>query len=192
MTGKQLHYVLISLCVLLVIGLVGSAYLGLGILDKQAADLKQSEVQLEAINTQELTLLKALNDIEEFSELEDVAKSIIPQEKDQARTVREIISIAQQSGANISSVSFPASDLGEDDESILSQAQPVTGLPGLFELEITVQDTDGTEFNQFIAFLEGLEQNRRTSQVKSVTIDPDSDMRNLIDFSINLSVFIQP
>jgi hypothetical protein len=191
MSSKRLFYGLLGLCGVLVIGLAGSVYLGLTMLDEQADKLKQAEIEREAIDTQELTLLRALNEIEEFSELEGVAKSIIPQEKDQARTVREIISIAQRSGANISSISFPSSDLGDDDN-ILSQARPVTGLPGLYELEITIQDIDGTRFNQFIAFLEGLEQNRRTSQVKSVTITPDSQIRDLIDFSINLSVFIQP
>lgn len=191
MSSKQLFYTLLSLCAVLVIGLAGSIYAGLTMLDEQADKLRQVEIKREAVDIQELTLLRALNEIEEFSELEGVAKSIIPQEKDQARTVREIISIAQRSGANISSISFPSSDLG-DDESVLSQAQPVPGLPGLFELEITVQDSDGTRFSEFIAFLEGLEQNRRTSQVKSVTITPDSEVRDVISFSINLSVFIQP
>ncbi len=191
MTAKQLYYTLIGLCVVLLIGLAGSIYLGLTMLDRQADELRQAEIEREVIDIQGLSLLRALNEIEEFSELEEVAQRIIPQEKDQARTVREIISISQQSGANVSSFSFPSSDLGDEDD-IVSQALPVAGIPGLFELEITIQDTNGTGFNQFIAFLEGLEQNRRTSQVKSVTINPDSEARSVVEFSINLSVFIRP
>lgn len=191
MNAKQLYFSLIGLCIVLVAGIAGSVYLGLNMLDEQSDQLKQAEIEREVIEIQELSLLRAFNEIEEFSELEAVARRIIPQEKDQARTVREIISIAQQSGANISSFSFPSSDLG-DDADIISQARPVAGMPGLFELEITIQDTNGTGFNQFIAFLEGLEQNRRTSQVKSVIIDPDPDIRDLVEFSINLSVYIRP
>lgn len=192
MNSKKIYYVILSLCVVLLLGLAGSVYVGLGLLQEKSQELKQAKLEREAIGNQELSLLRAINEIEEFSELEQVARSVIPQEKDQARTVREIISIARQSGVSINSIVFPTSDLGSDDDSVISQASPVRGLPGLFELQLSVQITEDTGFNQFISFLEGLEQNRRTSQVKSVSITPDQNARDQVRFSINLAVFLRP
>lgn len=190
--SKKMYYILIGLCVVLFLGLAGSVYVGLGVLQNSSQELKQAKLEREAVSDQELALLQAINEIEEFSELEQVARSVIPQEKDQARTVREIISIANRSGININSIDFPTSDLGSDDDNVISQARPVPGLPGLFELDLSVQITEDAGFDQFISFLEGLEQNRRTSQVKSVAITPDQNERGQVSFSINLAVFIRP
>ncbi len=192
MKSKKIYYGLVGLCVVLFIGLAGSVYFGLGVLQDSSEELKQAKIEREVVSNQELSLLQAINEIEEFSELEQVARNVIPQEKDQARTVREIISIANRSGVNINSISFPASDLGEDDENVISQARPVPGMQGLFELDLSVQITQDASFNQFISFLEGLEQNRRTSQVTSVSITPDQNERGQVSFSINLGVFIRP
>ncbi len=204
MSSKQLNQVLLGVCGLFVIALGAAVYFGLGYLEDSSAELEEAKVRREVVDMQELSLITAKADLNEYTELEELAKRIIPQEKDQARTVRELTQIANREGISISSISFPASQLGaegssrsqsssqESTEGIITQAVPVTGLSGLYELNVSVQISQQTSYERFIAFLERLERNRRTSQVKSVTITPDPDNRNNVSFSINLAVFLKP
>lgn len=197
MSSKQTYQLLIALCGVLAVGLVAAVYFGISSLQANADDLEKAKVQQEVVDMQELSLIQAKADIQEYSELEELARRIIPQEKDQARTVRELIAIAEDTGIAISTVSFPSSNLGtsqaaSDQQSVVTQATPVEGIPGLLELNMSVGVSNPTTYNQFISFLDGLEQNRRTSQVQSISIVPDSDNRNLLTFTVNLVVYIKP
>lgn len=206
MNSKRLYISLLAGCVMLVLALLASVYLGTSFLQGKASELADAKVKREVVDVQELSLLQARTDIEEYSELEELASRIIPQEKDQARTVREIISLAEQSGITVSAISFPTSSLGtnqpktaaEPEESsaptapAITQATPVPGLSGLFELELNVQVSESNSYGRFISFLERLEQNRRTSQVQSVSIVPDANDRNQLTFNVNLVVYIKP
>lgn len=201
MNSKQLYFGLLGSCGVLVILLGVVVYFGMGMLQDKSEELRQAKVEQEVVDMQELSLIQARADIEEYSELEAVSRRIIPQEKDQARTVREIIAIAEQAGVPIATISFPSSSLGqqaaaqaggETANQIITQAEPVPNLPGLLELNMTVQVNEPTSYDRFIAFLEGLERNRRTSQVQSVSISPDSNDRNLISFNINMAVYLRP
>lgn len=192
MNSKQLHMILLGVCALLILFFGGVLFLGVQSLQDRSAELQAAVNEREVVEQQELALITAQGDIDRYSELEEVSKRIIPQEKDQARTVREIIQIAQQANVNITAINFPSSELGDDDDQIITQATPVDGLRGLLELRITVQMGNNTTFNQLINFLEGLETNRRTSQVQSVTITPDRQDRTVLTPTIELSVYLKP
>lgn len=197
MTSKKLNRVLIGVISLLVLLLVASVYLGMSTLESSAENLEEAKVQQEVTDSQELALIQAKADIDEYSELEELAQRIIPQEKDQARTVREVLVIAEDAGVSLTTISFPSSSLGAEqaaNQSVVTQATPVEGIPDLLELQmsLSVSEESQVTYGQFIAFLEGLEQNRRTSQMESVTIIPDEDDRNRLTFNINLAVYIKP
>jgi len=60
-------------------------------------------------------------------------------------------------------------------------------------MEINVQ-TDSSRtitYATLLDFLSELEKNRRTSQVKSLTITPSADNRNYITFNVILNVYIK-
>lgn len=193
MNSKQLHLMLLSLCGLLIIIFFGTLYTGTQVLRSHSENLQAAVNEREVIEQQEIALITAQGDIDRYSELEELSKRIIPQEKDQARTVREILQIANSANVNITAINFPSSELGdENDQQIITQAIPVDNLQGLFELRITIQISNNTTFNQLINFLEGLETNRRTSQVQSVAITPDRQDRNVLTPTIELSVYLSP
>src|SRR5690606_18480517 len=98
------------------------------------------------------------------------------------RTVREITRFAAESDISISSISFPASTLGQaagkkPTASEQSQIEPVEGIPGVSRLQVTVQSDTASPvlFTSLVDFLERLEQNRRTSHVTNLTITPSAD-----------------
>ncbi len=192
MNSKQLNLTLLGLCGLFGVIFFGALFIGIQMLQSHSDNLQAAVNEREVVEQQEVALITAQADIDRYSELEELSKRIIPQEKDQARTVREIIQIAEQANVDITAINFPSSELGDDDEQIITQATPVEGLRGLFELRITVQISGNTTFSQLINFLEGLETNRRTSQVQSVTITPDRQNRNVLTPTIELSVYLSP
>lgn len=190
---------------------IGSLVLGTSMLKKKAAELTELKIQEQLIEEQQTALIQANKDIEKYQELESIAKTVVPRDKDQARTVREIVSLADQSRIKISSITFPSSTLGTkapvaapttDGNAAqapkvitppISQVKPVDGIPGLYQLEVTINVREvAISYNQLIDFLSRLEQNRRTAQVTSITIDPVGLSRQNLEFDLMMNVFVKP
>lgn len=211
MTSKRLYFVLCGLLVLLA-GLGGaSIYLGNKQLVAKSAQLTSLKIDTRTLDDQQRSLLQAKKDITTYTELESIVKAIVPQEKDQARTVREIVKLAADSGISIGSITFPSSNLGqaapktaapaEGEQAAAapkapptSQLKAVDGIPGLFQLEITIQSASSAtvSYDQFITFLKKLEQNRRTAQVTNLNVQPSSRDRNQVSFSLAVNVYVKP
>lgn len=218
MTSKRLFYILCGVLVLLAAGAVAGVVLG----DKQLRAKSDRLVALRteslALQSQQQSLVQAKKDVQKYSELEKIAKSIVPQDKDQARTVREIVKIADSAGIKISNISFPSSTLGQigakapasssssssSSSSAASkstaaptgttQVKPVEGIAGVYQLEINIQTDSNAPvaYSNLLAFLQKLEQNRRTSQVVSLTVTPSTTDRNKVTFNLVLDVYIKP
>ena len=195
--------------------LVGTVFLGDQLLHKQSTKLADIKLQNAVIESQQTALTKAKKDIVAYTNLNETAKQIVPQDKDQARAVREIISIAKESGVSVSGITFPASTLGQAQPKpatdaaqgtsgdsatttpqapAISQVKPVDGIPGVYQLEISV-NTDlkkSVSYSQLIDFLSKLEQNRRTAQITNLSIQPNAQNRNLLTFNVQLTIYIKP
>jgi hypothetical protein len=212
MSSKKVYYIMIGLIVLL-IGLgTGSIVIGNKLLKKQSDKLVELKLEDHLLDQQQVALIQANRDIEQYAELEKVAKSIVPQEKDQARAVREITQFARESGVTLKSISFPSSNLGQnipqaappagDDAAQsagpavppVSQVKPVDGIPGVYSLEITIQSADenGATYAGFLEFLNRLENNRRTAHVTNISITPSTTRPNALSFSLIVNVYIKP
>lgn len=183
-------------------------------LKKQADKLVELKLEDRLLDEQQAALTQANQDIKEYEELEQAAKSVVPQDKDQARAVREIIAIAKEVGVPISTISFSSSNLGvqpvqpktnEGDGGsttttpaapAITQAKPVEGVTGVYALEmiITPDSEANISYYQLLDFLEKLESNRRTAQVTSVKVTPvTSDANNpYITFTLNINIFVKP
>jgi hypothetical protein len=214
MSSKRFFFVMVGVVVLLSAGLIGSTLLANGILSQKADELTELKLENKVIESQQTSIGQAKKDIEKYAELEQIAKSVVPQEKDQAKTVREIIKIAEASGVSIASISFPSSNLGtvvpapaapNEGESAspttpaappLSQVKAVAGINGVYQLDISVQTgtTSAISYAQLIKFLERLEQNRRTSQVSEIAIKPLQTSRSgsRLTFNLGITVYIKP
>jgi hypothetical protein len=213
MTSKKVFYLLLGgFC--LSIGLViAGIVLGDIYLHKQSSKLVDLKLQNKVIEEQQSSLAQAKKDVEKYAELDKIAKQIIPQDKDQAKATLEILNIAQASGIKLASISYPPSTLGQapakpttgtDSSSSskttpttspsITQVKPVDGLQNVYQYDITVvSDTDSpVTYSRLTNFLQRLEQNRRTAQVTQISIQPNSQNRNTLNFTLTLTLFVKP
>jgi hypothetical protein len=194
MSSKRIFFIQLAVLLLLVAGLFGATYVAHGLIVKQADILRAQRLQTQTLDAESTALAKAKKDIAKYRSLATIAKSIVPQDKDQAQTVREIVNIAARKGVNIGSITFPSSTLGDGTGAAQSQLLPVAGLSGVYYLQLTVKssDTVSVPYDRFIAFLDGLEHNRRTALVSSITLTPDEKNSNNVGFTLTLDEYLKP
>jgi hypothetical protein len=204
MKGKQSFFVAAGVTAVL---FVGVSYT---FLQKQSVQLRDSRLESRLQDEQQTALVKANKDIQKYAELEKIANSVVPQDKDQAKTVREIVAIANDSNVSISSINFPSSNLGlvvpkatsgsssSSSQKVttppLSQVKQVDGIPGVYQMEVNVQ-SDSVKpipYSSLIDFLSRLEKSRRTAQVSTITITPSTKDITKVTFSLSINVFIKP
>jgi biopolymer transport protein ExbD len=197
MSSKKLSILMIVLIVLLGLGIGGGAYEANNVLESHAHHLAVLKAKNKSLNDEKQELKQDKQAIAKYEPLNKIAKAVVPQDKNQAEAVREIVTLAHASGIKkLSTVTFPKSNLGTTAKPAgsLTQATPVKGIPGVYELPITIQQSsdNSVPYHNFITFLSKLEQNRRTAQVSSITIQPDTKNPGNISFTLIVNVFIKP
>jgi Sec-independent protein translocase protein TatA len=218
MSSKRLHLILMAVIVLLLVGLVGGTYELNALLTKKGNSLTGLKAQTQALDQEQVGLKKAKKEIATYADLQKVTKTIVPEDKSQAEAVRELVKIAADNGVSLSSITFPVSTLGnttvkpgsstaspsapapapaanaKSATNALSQLLPVKNIPGVYLLQITIQNDDNhpVSYSNFINFLDGLEHNRRTAQVSTVNIQPNAKNPNLLTFVLTLNEYIKP
>jgi len=193
MNAKRLYILLTIGVVLSIAVLFGGVYGATKVLQWQSKQLVDAKTHMAVLDQKRAQLTKAQTDIQKYKELGTIAKNIVPQDKDQAQTVREIVNIANRSGVKLGMITFPASTLGTA-KGTRSQLTAVKGISGVYSLDITVQSdpTSPVSYSTFINFLDALEHNRRTALVKGVTIQPDSLNSSNLSFTLNISEYVKP
>lgn len=197
-----------AICMLII--LCGACtYFGHKMIIKQGDKLESSKLEAQVAEEKKKLLDQAIEDIEKYEELETISKSVVPQEKDQARTVLEIVELGRRAGINITGIQFPSSELGQisnrrsgpatarggtNTTTNLTQLTPVEGLNGVYEMSIDIQadQTIPVTYDQLINYLKLLENNRRTAQVSNISVTPLQDNPNFVTFSITLKSFVKP
>lgn len=210
MSSKRMFYIMAGLTALAALLLVGSFAIGYKLLERQSDKLVSLKLDSNVLDEQDRAVIQANRDIEKYKDLLTISKTIVPQDKDQAKTIREIVTLAQQSGVDLNSFTFNTSSLGlrtpqpasgaagatpmtgQPLASIPSQAQPVPGMNGVFGVPIVVQNGAQCTYAQLIDFLSRLEQKRRTAQVSQLKINPDSRNPNLLTFTLTINIFVKP
>jgi hypothetical protein len=211
MNSKRVFYIMIGLLILLASVGIGGVVLGDKMLKKQSDKLVALKLDNKVLDEQQTELLQAKKDVEKYSSLEVIAKTVVPQDKDQARTVREIVNLASAAGITLSTISFPPSTLGAvvpkavvtpDSSSSttksttppVTQVKAVDGIPGVYQLEITVgtDNTNPIPYSRLIDFLTKLEQNRHTAQVSTISVLPSAKNRDLVSFTLTVNAYIKP
>lgn len=214
--AKGLYFAMISLLFILGGLVVASVYFGNKFLTNKTAALVELKLESKSLDELQMALIQAKKDIDKYYDLEKTAEAIVPQDKDQARTVREIIKIAEKNGVTIANISFPSSNLGQPNKKPAAgsgsttspattttpsaatttppttQVKAVEGIPGVFQLEITVQSGRLIPYNRLIDFLKDLEHNRRTAQVSSISVQPDAKNRDEVSVNFSLVVYLKP
>jgi hypothetical protein len=198
LNAKKLNYLLMGAVGACVLILFGGVYAATTVLQQQSKNLVDAKTKAAVMDQKQQQLSKARADIAKYKDLGNIAKSIVPQDKDQAQTVREIVAIAEGNGIKLGSITFPTSTLGgagsKASNSALSQLKAVKGISGVYSLEIAIQSdtTQPADYGQFISFLDALEHNRRTALVGGISIQPDPLTPGKLSFTLNVSEYIKP
>lgn len=220
MTAKRMYFVLLGLILLLLVSLLGGVYGFKSLLKGQSVQLANAKLEYQILSDQEKGLKKDKQDIITYGGLSNLTKQIVPQDKNQAEAIREILTIAAAStvtrfdrGVKITNISFPQSTLGTtgvaanhgvsttttpaaaaDTKSALSQLTAVPNIPGVYKLSINLANDPNTAitYPMFYKFLAGLESNRRTAQVTSISLQPVSNNTLYLTFSLTVDTYIKP
>lgn len=210
MNSRKTFFVMVSVTVLLIGVLLASVIVGLKYLGTQSEALLAAKLDQQSLTEQQAALIKAKDDLIKYADLQKITESIVPQDKDQAKSVREIVRFADESGVTLESISFDDSTLGQQPAApsapadgqpsatpapSLTQAKPVPNIPGVFSLPIIIQSTqNNNQFPNFLSFLEKLENNRRTAQVEKISITPGETPagKKYINFTLTVNIFVKP
>jgi hypothetical protein len=210
MNAKRAFFAMLGGIILLVGLCAVGTYFAYKKITAEGSTLMGLKLESAILEKQSGALAQAKKDIAKYEELESIAKTVVPQEKDQARTTLEILNSAQESGISISGVEFPESLLGEAAkkttksstsktpaktvDSNTTQLTPLEGLKGVYTMEIRVQSDQNQPiaYQQLLDYLRRLEKNRRTAQVRDITILPSSTNRNLVSFTLVLNSYVKP
>lgn len=203
MSSKRFFFIMIISLILLVVGFGAGAYQANTMLQSESNKLVELKLSNEVLDKQRETLNQARHDIAEFSELEKISKSILPEDKDQANSIGEIAFHAKASGIQLGAIEFPQSELGQikgksktpaATDSSRTQLLELSDLKGVYAMEITVRNHSEipVKYEQIIDFLESLESNRRTAQVTDIDIQPDSEDPTMFHFTIKLNTYVRP
>lgn len=219
MSTKKIFYLMIGLVALIALLVAGSVVGANAFLNGQKDKLVKAKVENRVVEKQQQYLIKAKEDLETYDELNETAKAIVPQDKDQAKTIREITSIAKKSGIQLDSITFPVSSLGgapaappssgssttgdssdgsapsaggtQAPSSGLTQVTPVEGISGVYSLEIIVTSQSPVPYYQLLDFLERLESNRRTAHVQKIVLSP-TESGDALSFILTLNAYVKP
>lgn len=210
MSSKRFHLVMLAVIGLLLVGMVAGAYGINSALASRSQKLVALKAQNQALAQEQVSLQTAKKDIQKYADLEKITKTVVPEDKNQAEAVREIVNIAAAHNIKLASITFPTSTLGatpngapapaaasasgSSKKDNLSQLQPVKNIQGVYLLVITVtgDPNQPVSYNNFVAFLSDLEHNRRTAQVSSISLQPSTANHTLLTFSLNLNEYIKP
>lgn len=209
MTSQKLNKLLmLGLCVVIAL-LIGGTYFFKSYLEKQSQSIVTKRAEVIKLEQEQTSLVRAKKDIQTYKPLASIAEDIVPQDKDQAQAVREIVKIASENDIALGSITFPTSTLGESvapktgsatsttaptSKPGLSQLTPVKGVAGVYSLQIVVtSDTQKPiSYTKLTKFLDQLEHNRRTALVSNISINPDKKNRSAISFTLTLDEYIRP
>ncbi len=212
LSPKQLRLALIGLLALVALTFLITAIGGLKILSSKSQQMVDAKLQNKIVDTQLTNLEQAKKQVQKYAYFNDVAKTVIPNDKDQAQAVLDIFQLASRSGIAIASITFPTSTLGGSSTptsatgsavSAISQAKPVSGISGLYSLELTITPQTGanvpasqiTTYPKFLDFLRSIERDRRTAQITQINIQPqtnESRVSDAISFSLVINIFMRP
>ena len=82
--AKNLYYLLCGLVVVAILALGACVYLATGFLKEKSKGVHDARLKTAVLEQREAALRKAKADIEKYKGLAEIAKSIVPQDKDQA------------------------------------------------------------------------------------------------------------
>lgn len=206
MNAKKFYYGMIALLCAMIAGAGAMIYFGSSFMQKSSVNLVNAKLESFTTEEKEKSYLQARKDLEKYKDLDELANKILPKNKDQAKAVSELYKIASESGIVIDKIQFPTSTLGQKAAatttstakdtaataaSPVTQAKAVEGLTSVLGIDIEVSSAKGMKYSNMIKFLQKIELNRRSLQVKKISVTPDLS-NNVLDFNVTVTTFVKP
>lgn len=200
MNSKKMYFILLGLIIGITAAGSFGAYTGNALLQKKSDELAGLKLEQYSNQIDQNIALRANEKVEEYKDVIELVQTVIPQDKDQAQTIAEILQIANEAGVSLNGFTFTGSSLDaaqpkklkEGTPKPISQLTPVTGLGGIYAMEVNTSSSSSVEFSNFIMFLQKLENNRRTAQVSSLSITPSAEIPDHVSFNLTLTLYIKP
>lgn len=206
--AKKFNYLLIIIIVSFLFGALAITYYGLSIFKKRSDNLVSAKLDLVSLNYRYDTAIQQRNDLIKNSANIELLNKIVPKNKDQALAVAELIKIAGEKNLSIGSFTFPASELGSVSKTAttaatekITQTKAVEGISGLLGIELTIGQINrkipaadtGISYKQLVDFLQSIEKNRRTMQIKNIQIQPIYKLDQVVGYSptITINLFVK-
>lgn len=218
--SKTVRLLMLAGIGLAVAGFLAVLVVGLSILKTKSDSMVDLKVKGQTADAQLTNLEKAKKQVQQYAFFKDVAKTVIPSDKNQAEDIVEINRLADEAGISIQSITFPTSTLGlttsttssaasdatasGSSKTAISQAKPVAGIPGLYSLELTITPESASSapagkqltYAKMLDFLNRIENNRHTAQITEVDITPSSTGNSVLGsgftFVLKINIFIKP
>jgi len=217
--AKRLSYVLSGLMLLQFLGMVLLTLFANTWLTSKSDNIVTLKLDTTLLEEKQKASQRALIDLDKYEATRVLLEKIVPKSKDQAKTIGELQKIAEETDVTISTITFPASELGNSssnatvvgttptaaatDTNAVSQAKPVSNIPGLLGIEVSLSQIDkkggasgsGMSYNQLISFLEAVEKNRRTMQIKTLQVLPIKSSTGSISgysLTVTMNIFVKP
>lgn len=169
MTPKRLFYAMSVLCGIMFLGIGAVAYLGNSFLSKEAAKIADARADDELIDQRKALKNDLVKTIDDYTELKALATKFLPDSKNQDDLIAEFYKIASNNDIDISGLNFTASG---DKISSSSQTTPLKDAKNVLVFPFTVTNYTAS-FDQLIAFMQDLENNRRKLQITQIQLQPD-------------------
>lgn len=194
MTAKKMYYIMLGSLIIVVLLLGLTMYFGLSVMKKESQKIINAKLNIAKAQKTE-SIYSSNKDL--YISNKDLANKIddfLPSDKEQDLIVAQLNSFATQSQLIISSISFPSSTLDPNSKqkvkSDISQATPVPGLKGVYEIPtiVTVSNTteESIKTDNLLTLLEQIESSPRNMRITSISYDSGSN-----EIQLNISIFVK-
>jgi Tfp pilus assembly protein PilO len=140
-------------------------------LKQKAANLSTLKADVDAVDDSITDAKNVISQYEELSFIDDIASDVLPPNKVQSDLVEEIYTLANEAGITIRTINFVSPGGTPTTDPSLTQTVQLEGIPGVYSLPTSVS-YEASNYNQFVNFLEKLEENRRKLQISRLGINP--------------------
>lgn len=191
MTPRSMNKVLKLSLLFLGLLTVAVLYFANARLTNIAKETAKVRAEVEAGHQQIETYQQTKAKVDSLGYVTELANKVLPKDPDQSAAVAELSQFAVRSGLQVSQITFvdagkttPTSTSSKDSKKKSIIPKGVTIVP------VEIQLLPGANYNSLLDFLKSIENNRRKTQITSITIAPDvKDRSKLSQVTIDLNLY---
>lgn len=191
MKNKRVSLMLSLLLLLAIAGSIGVLYTTHKYINNIGKTISELKSQDEA-GAQQLTDLNiAEQQVKKYQDFSTVATQVLPKTYNQTE-INLIVSLARQSGITLTSIGV-GNGVGT---ALPGACQAPLGvyqeIKGVCTVTFHIQPSDPISFDQFMNFLNRLEQSRRKILITNLNLAPTNDKTNRLTITADLNLFTRP